>query len=110
MWAGVLPRSTASPVAFSSARNPSTAAQKAAWRRASDTSITRSLNRASATPERYLPPPPPIRRRVTAVSSVLVPSAGRPAAEVQAALEARGLVLHSWGNGPGDTYGWHDHP
>ena len=44
------------------------------------------------------------------MGSVLIPSAGRPAAEVQAALEARGLVLHSWGNGPGDTYGWHDHP
>ena len=44
------------------------------------------------------------------MGSVLVPSAGRPAAEVQAALEGRGLVLHSWANGPGDTYGWHDHP
>ena len=31
-------------------------------------------------------------------------------ADVQADLEGRGLAFHAWGNGPGDTYGWHDHP
>ena len=39
----------------------------------------------------------------------LVGSAGRSAAEVQAGLEGRGLSFHVWGNGPGATYGWHDH-
>jgi len=41
---------------------------------------------------------------------VLVPSAGRSVTDVQADLEGRGLAFHTWGNGPGDTYGWHDHP
>ncbi len=44
------------------------------------------------------------------MSAALIPSAGRTPAEVRAGLERRGLALHSWGNGPGDTYGWHDHP
>jgi quercetin dioxygenase-like cupin family protein len=42
--------------------------------------------------------------------AVLVPSAGASAAEVRAGLERRGLALHSWANGPGETYGWHEHP
>jgi uncharacterized cupin superfamily protein len=28
---------------------------------------------------------------------------------VQAAMRADGLHPHSWGNGPGDRYGWHEH-
>lgn len=44
------------------------------------------------------------------MSGALIPSAGRSLAEVRASLERRGLVLRSWANGPGDTYGWHDHP
>ena len=44
------------------------------------------------------------------MGQVLVPSGGRDPAEVRAGLEGRGLVLHQWSNGPGDSYGWHDHP
>ena len=40
----------------------------------------------------------------------LIPSAGRRPAEVRAGLEGRGLALHTWAGGPGDSYGWHDHP
>ena len=25
-------------------------------------------------------------------------------------LRSEGLSPHGWGNGPGDTYGWHEHP
>jgi quercetin dioxygenase-like cupin family protein len=38
-----------------------------------------------------------------------LPAAGRRPEDVRAELEARGLDLQSWSNGPGDTYGWHDH-
>lgn len=38
-----------------------------------------------------------------------VPAAGRSVDEVRAELEARGLDLRSWSNGPGERYGWHDH-
>jgi mannose-6-phosphate isomerase-like protein (cupin superfamily) len=44
------------------------------------------------------------------MTGVVVPSAGRTPGEVRADLARRGLGLHSWGNGPGETYGWHDHP
>jgi len=40
----------------------------------------------------------------------VVPGGGRDPQAVRAGLEARGLELHSWSNGPGDRYGWHDHP
>jgi quercetin dioxygenase-like cupin family protein len=30
--------------------------------------------------------------------------------EVAEALRAEGLEPREWSNGPGDTYGWHDHP
>lgn len=43
------------------------------------------------------------------MASQLVPASGRSPEEVRAGLEARGLALHSWSNGPGDTYGWHAH-
>jgi quercetin dioxygenase-like cupin family protein len=43
------------------------------------------------------------------VGSVLKPGSGRDADEVRAALEAEGLALRSWSNGPGDTYGSHEH-
>jgi len=43
------------------------------------------------------------------MGSQLVPASGCSADDVRAALEARGLDLRSWSNGPGDTYGWHDH-
>ena len=39
----------------------------------------------------------------------LIPADGRDPEEVRAGLETRGLQLRSWANGPGDTYGWHDH-
>ena len=29
--------------------------------------------------------------------------------EIAARLRAEGLLPHGWGNGPGDTYGWHEH-
>ena len=31
------------------------------------------------------------------------------AAEVEDSLRAEGLDPHSWRNGPGDRYGWHEH-
>ena len=36
---------------------------------------------------------------------------GAPPAEDQIAarMRAEGLSPHAWGNGPGDTYGWHEH-
>ena len=43
------------------------------------------------------------------MGSQLVPASGRSADDVRTDLEARGLALRSWSNGPGDTYGWHDH-
>lgn len=43
------------------------------------------------------------------MASKLVPASGRDPEEVRAELERRGLALRSWSNGPGDTYGWHDH-
>jgi quercetin dioxygenase-like cupin family protein len=43
------------------------------------------------------------------MGSQRLPAAGRSAEDVRAELEARGLDLRSWSNGPGDTYGWHDH-
>jgi quercetin dioxygenase-like cupin family protein len=43
------------------------------------------------------------------MGSQLVPASGRDPGDVQAELESRGLDLRSWSNGPGDTYGWHDH-
>jgi quercetin dioxygenase-like cupin family protein len=43
------------------------------------------------------------------MASKLVPASGRDPEKVRAELEDRGLDLHSWSNGPGDTYGWHDH-
>ena len=43
------------------------------------------------------------------MGSQLVPAAGRDPGEIRAELESRGLALHSWSNGPGDRYGWHDH-
>jgi hypothetical protein len=34
-----------------------------------------------------------------------------PAAdEIVAGMRADGLDPRRWGNGPGDTYGWHEHP
>lgn len=38
-----------------------------------------------------------------------LPAGGRSPGDVQAELEARGLDLRAWSNGPNDTYGWHDH-
>ena len=29
--------------------------------------------------------------------------------EIAARMRAEGLVPYGWGNGPGDTYGWHEH-
>jgi mannose-6-phosphate isomerase-like protein (cupin superfamily) len=29
--------------------------------------------------------------------------------EIAARMRAGGLSPHGWGNGPGDTYGWHEH-
>jgi quercetin dioxygenase-like cupin family protein len=43
------------------------------------------------------------------MGSHLVPAGGRPPDAVRAELQGRGLDLRSWSNGPGDTYGWHDH-
>ena len=43
------------------------------------------------------------------MGSKLVPASGRDPEKVRAELEDRGLALRSWSNGPGDTYGWHDH-
>ena len=43
------------------------------------------------------------------MGSRVLPAAGRDPDRVRADLEARGLRLHSWSNGPGDTYGWHAH-
>jgi quercetin dioxygenase-like cupin family protein len=43
------------------------------------------------------------------MGSVLLPGAGRDPEKVRAELEGRGLALRGWSNGPGDTYGWHDH-
>jgi quercetin dioxygenase-like cupin family protein len=43
------------------------------------------------------------------VGSQLHRASGRGPEEVRAELQARGLDLRSWSNGPGDTYGWHDH-
>ncbi len=28
---------------------------------------------------------------------------------IAARMRAEGLSPHGWGNGPGDTYGWHEH-
>jgi quercetin dioxygenase-like cupin family protein len=39
----------------------------------------------------------------------VLPAAGQDPDEVRAGLEARGLDLHSWSNGPNCSYGWHDH-
>jgi quercetin dioxygenase-like cupin family protein len=36
-------------------------------------------------------------------------ASGRDPGAVRAELEGRSLALRSWSNGPGDTYGWHDH-
>ena len=43
------------------------------------------------------------------MASKLVPASGRDPEEIRADLEAKGLELRSWSNGPGETYGWHDH-
>ncbi|MGH9011455.1 MAG: cupin domain-containing protein [Acidimicrobiia bacterium] len=43
------------------------------------------------------------------MASKLVAASGRDPEKVRASLEGRGLALRSWSNGPGDTYGWHDH-
>jgi quercetin dioxygenase-like cupin family protein len=43
------------------------------------------------------------------MASKLVLASGRDPKEVRAELEGRGLALRSWSNGPGETYGWHDH-
>ena len=32
-----------------------------------------------------------------------------PGDEIAARMRAEGLSPHGWGNGPGDTYGWHEH-
>lgn len=32
------------------------------------------------------------------------------ASRAERAMREEGLDPRSWGNGPGDTYGWHDHP
>jgi hypothetical protein len=29
--------------------------------------------------------------------------------EIAARMRTEGLSPHGWGNGPGDTYGWHEH-
>ena len=29
--------------------------------------------------------------------------------EIAARMRAEGLSPHGWGNGPGATYGWHEH-
>ena len=44
------------------------------------------------------------------MGSRLVTAAGRRPEAVRADLEGRGLDLRDWGNGPGERYGWHDHP
>ena len=44
------------------------------------------------------------------MGSQLLPADGRVPEEVRAELEAKGLELHSWSNGPDYEYGWHDHP
>jgi quercetin dioxygenase-like cupin family protein len=43
------------------------------------------------------------------MGSQFLPASGRAPAELRAELEARGLDLRAWSNGPGETYGWHDH-
>jgi quercetin dioxygenase-like cupin family protein len=43
------------------------------------------------------------------VGSVRVPAGERDPGDVRAELERRGLQLRHWSNGPGDSYGWHDH-
>jgi quercetin dioxygenase-like cupin family protein len=43
------------------------------------------------------------------MGSRLVPASGSDPEKVRAELEGRGLALRAWSNGPGDTYGWHDH-
>lgn len=43
------------------------------------------------------------------MGSTLIPADGRDPEEVHAGLEARGLPLRLWSNGPGESYGWHDH-
>ena len=43
------------------------------------------------------------------MGSQLHSAGGRDPEDVRVDLEARGLNLHSWSNGPGATYGWHDH-
>jgi quercetin dioxygenase-like cupin family protein len=43
----------------------------------------------------------------------VTPWAGEAAparAGIEARFAAEGLSPHSWGNGPGDRYDWHDHP
>ena len=29
--------------------------------------------------------------------------------EIAARMRGEGLTPHGWGNGPGDSYGWHEH-
>jgi quercetin dioxygenase-like cupin family protein len=43
------------------------------------------------------------------MASKVLPASGRAPEEVRSELEARGLELRSWSNGPGERYGWHDH-
>lgn len=43
------------------------------------------------------------------MGSSLLPASGRDPEEVRTGLEARGLDLHLWSNGPNATYAWHDH-
>jgi quercetin dioxygenase-like cupin family protein len=45
-------------------------------------------------------------------SRVTPPGPGRVVSEdeIIATMRAEGLTPHGWGNAPGDTYGWHEHP
>jgi quercetin dioxygenase-like cupin family protein len=50
-----------------------------------------------------------LRPKVPGVGSRHVPAGRRSAEEVRGELERRGLELRSWSNGPGESYGWHEH-
>jgi uncharacterized protein YjlB len=38
-----------------------------------------------------------------------VPGDASDLESIQERFRAQGLTPHSWGNGPGDVYGWHQH-
>ena len=49
------------------------------------------------------------RDRISPVGAQILPASGRDPEVVRAELETKGLQLRAWFNGPGDSYGWHDH-